>query len=86
MVETTAKTARVKRPASVSTSAPEVLTVVEAAKLLRVSKTCVYQMVKDDCGFPFRRAGKKRLRFSRRALLAWLARQADDRGQPLQTT
>lgn len=60
---------------AVSTTQLEVLNATEAAALLRVSKPVIYGMVNDKPGFPFRKVGNK-LRFSRRALIAWLERTA----------
>ena len=51
----------------------EVLTVVEAAKLLRVSKAWVYQEASAG-RLPAYKAGRN-VRFTRRTLLAWLEKQ-----------
>ena len=61
-------------PVTAAETAREVLNVSEAAKLLRVSKTMLYSLVKSEPGFPAKKVGKKKLRFSRRGLLAWLER------------
>lgn len=63
-----------KRPDSLSTNEHEVLTVVEMANLLRVSKACVYSLIREGRGFPATRVGNK-LRGTRRAVLAWLEQQ-----------
>lgn len=51
--------------------APEILTVDEVAKLLRVNKKTIY-----DCAargeIPCRKIGRKIFRFSRAAVLSWL--------------
>lgn len=74
MTEPAQKSVRVKRFDTVSADEPEILTVVEAAKLLRVSRAVVYAMARHSEGFPVRKVGNK-LRFSRRALLAWVSCQ-----------
>lgn len=52
------------------TDQPEVLTLEEAAKLLRVCKTTVKELATSGA-FPYRMAGRE-WRFGRAALLRWI--------------
>ena len=63
--------------ASAIASPPDVLDVREAAELLRVERKTVYAMAAANV-IPHRRVGRL-LRFSRAALLAWLAGHATGR-------
>ena len=49
----------------------DVMTVVEAAKFLKIGRNALYDAVARGA-VPCRRIGKKAIRFSRAALLAWL--------------
>lgn len=57
----------------VPAAAPEVLTVDQAAELLQVSRSHVYKLIKAG-EISGHRVGK-RLRFTKRALLAWIDQQ-----------
>ncbi len=56
---------------TVQPAEPEVLTVLEAAQLLRVGKNVVYELVSQN-KIPHQRIGRKQIRFSRQALMSWL--------------
>lgn len=54
----------------------EVLTTKEAAELLRISTWQLYQLVNEDL-IPHQRLGSRIIRFSRKALMDWLAETID---------
>ena len=57
-----------------SHSKPEVLTADEVAEILRLSRRKINQLVAAD-EIPFVRIGKRRIRFSREAIMKWFAEQ-----------
>jgi excisionase family DNA binding protein len=58
-------------PSPVSEPESDVMNVDDVAEFLDVSTARVYEMCQRD-EIPFRRVGKRHLRFSRSALLNWL--------------
>jgi len=56
--------------------ADELLTVVQAAEVLRLSPKSVYKLI-DEGRLPVVRMSARRLRLRRASLLAWLERQED---------
>lgn len=79
MKEQARRAVRVEQLDTVSAGEPEILTVIEAARLLRVSKAVVYALARHSADFPVRKVGNK-LRFSREALLAWVSCRPQQQG------
>lgn len=53
-------------------SEPDVFTVVEAARFLRMSAKTLYKLIDED-RVPYVRITERRIRFRRSSLIAWLA-------------
>lgn len=56
-----------------TSSLPQVLTVQEVGKFLRVNKSRAYELVAQKNGIPSVRLGKNQIRIYRDTLLAWMA-------------
>lgn len=62
------------------TDAPDILTAKEAAKLLRVGASIIYQIASEEPDFPAVRIGKH-IRIPKPALKSWFERKAAEISQ-----